>query len=273
MESSGRYDQRMFSAGDAYERYMGRWSRALAPLLVEFAGVRDGDAVLDVGAGTGALSAAVAQAAPSSDVLGVDRSEPFVAFARAHHPRHRMRFEAGDAQALELDDERFDRTLSLLIVNFIPNPARALSEMIRVTRSGGVVAAAVWEYGEGMEMLRTFWDEAVSLDPDADAKDERHMPLSRRGELAELWRAQTLSDVRDEALSIDTLFFSFDDYWLPFLETQGPAGAYVAGLSEAGRAALEQRLRHRLLGGRPDGPIALRARAWAVRGVVPARAR
>ena len=133
------------------------------------------------------------------------------------------------------------------------------------------MAAAVWDYGDGMEMLRVFWDEAVALDPTSDPKDERHMPVCRRGELAALWTAQGLLDVREEPLVIPLTFSSFDDFWSPFQEGQGPAGALVASLSEGPRRNLEQRLRRRLLGDGEDRLIAQQARAWAVRGVVPGR--
>jgi len=259
----------VFSLGEAYDVFMGRWSGRLAPRLVQFAGVVDGDDVLDVGTGTGSLAASVAAAAPSSRVVGIDRSEPYVAVARARHPSPRLRFEVGDAQQLPFEDASVDRTLSLLILNFVPHPQTALAEMIRVTRPGGTIAAAVWDYGEGMEMLRRFWDEAIALDPRADARDERHMPLSRRGELAALWRTHHLQDVAETPLTIETEFTGFDDYWSPFLQQQGPAGAHVATLTLEDRAQLASRLRQRLLGDRPDGPITLRARAWAVRGVVP----
>jgi SAM-dependent methyltransferase len=259
----------MFSAGDAYERFMGRWSRELAPLLVKFAGVRDGDAVLDVGSGTGALTTAVAAIAPASRIIGVDPAAPYVAFALARHPGGLIRFEVGDAQQLRFLDGSFDRTLSLLVLNFIPDPAKALDEMIRVTRPGGTVAAAVWDYGQKMEMLRVFWDEAVALNPAAAARDERHMPLSRQGELAALWREHGLVEVSEEALTIRTQFSTFDDYWSPFLDKQGPAGAYVAALATSNREQLRLRLRRRLLGDGPDRPISLTAGAWATRGIVP----
>lgn len=265
--ASGRQSG-MFSEGDAYERFMGRWSRALAPQLVTFAGVRDGDTVLDVGSGTGALTGAVAARAPSSRIIGIDPAASYVAFAGTRHPGDRIRFETGDAQQLRFADRSFDRTLSLLVINFIPDAAKALDEMVRVTRSGGTVSAAVWDYGEGMEMLRVFWDEAVALNPAAASRDERHMPLSRKGELAALWRRHGLVDVSETALTIQTRFTTFDDYWGPFLDKQGPAGAYVAALGATEREQLRVRLRRRLYGDRPDGPIALNARAWAVRGTV-----
>ena len=256
----------MFSLGEAYDVFMGRWSSELASHLVQFAGVIDGDDVLDVGSGTGSLAAAVSTVAPSSRIVGIDRSEPYVAVARARHHSHRMRFAVGDAQRLPFDDANFDRTLSLLILNFVPDPEKALTEMIRVTRPGGTVAAAVWDYAEGMEMLRVFWDEAVALDPRAEENDERHMRLSRAGELAALWR-EHLQNVADTALTMETQFSSFADYWSPFLLQQGPAGAHVATLSLDDRERLKLRLRQRLLGSRADGPITLRARAWAVRGI------
>ena len=259
----------MFSAGDRYERFMGRWSRELATLLVRFAGVRDGDAVLDVGAGTGALTAAVAAAAPSSYIVGIDPAERCVAFARTRYQRDRVLFEVGDVRQLRFPDGSFDRTLSLLVLNFIPTPAEALREMIRVTRPGCTVAAAVWDYGQGMQMLRALWDEAIAMKPAMDARDERHMPLCRHEELAALWREHGLRNVREETLTIQTRFVSFDDYWSPLLEEQGPAGAYVASLEAGERDVLRQRLRRRLLGDGPDRSFELPARAWAVRGSVP----
>jgi SAM-dependent methyltransferase len=241
----------------------------MAPLLVRFAGVQDGDTVLDVGSGTGALTAAVAQIAPSSRIIGIDPSVPYVSRAQSQQGSTRIRFEVGDAQQLRFDNATFDRTVSLLVVNFIPDVRKALGEMKRVTKPKGIVAAAVWDYGGNMEMLRVFWDEAVALAPASAAKDERNMPLCRRGELEALWREHGLQDVVEEGLTIETRFASFDDFWMPFLEKQGPAGVYTASLSASDREALRLRLRRRLLGTGPDKAIVMHARAWAVRGTVP----
>jgi SAM-dependent methyltransferase len=268
-QPTGKADTAMFSEADAYERFMGRWSRRLAPPFLKFAGLRDGDRVLDVGSGTGSLTLAVLEAAPASRVVGVDPSPAYVAHARTRAVGGRATFEEGDAQRLRFPDGSFDAALALLVVNFIPDRAAAVREMARVTRPGGVVAAAVWDYGEGMEMLRVFWDEAVARDPASEAKDERHMPACRPGELAALWKAQGLRDVREEPLVVPLTFSSFEDFWSPFREGQGPAGAYVASLPEGPRGDLEHRLRRRLLGGGGDRPITLNARAWVVRGIVP----
>ena len=268
LDGSGRQDP-VFSEAQSYERFMGRWSRGLALDFVRFAGVRDGDTVLDVGSGTGALTAAIAKEAPSSRIFGLDPAAPYVALAQSQQGSARVQFEVGDAQQMRFDDATFDRTLSLLVVNFIPDPRKALREMKRVTKSKGTIAAAVWDYGEGMEMLRVFWDEAVALKPANAAKDERNMPLCRRGDLAALWREEGLREVVEEALTIETRFESFDDFWSPFLEKQGPAGAYASSLPAADREALRLRLRRRLLGDGPDKAILMHARAWAVRGTIP----
>jgi len=224
--------------------------------------------VLDVGSGTGALTAAIAKKAPSSRIVGIDPAAPYVALAQSQQGSALIQFEVGDAQQMRFDDAKFDRTLSLLVVNFIPDARKALREMKRVTKSKGTIAAAVWDYGEGMEMLRAFWDEAVALMPANAARDERNMPLCRRGDLTALWRGEGLQDVVEEALTIETRFASFDDFWAPFLEKQGPAGGYAASLSAEDREALRLRLRRRLLGAGPDKVIVMHARAWAVRGTI-----
>jgi SAM-dependent methyltransferase len=263
--------RRMFSKADAYERFMGRWSRQLAPALVEYSEVGDAGAVLDVGSGTGALAFAVRDATTTTRVLGIDMSPEYVAHASTTNADVRVRFEVGDAQSLRLPEASFDRTISLLVLNFVPDPERALREMIRVTKPGGIVGSAVWDYGEGMEMLRVFWDEATALDPSVDRRDEKHMPLCRQGELAALFRDAKLEMVSQTALVARLRFSSFDDYWEPFRLGQGPAGAYVAELSRERQLALRERLRRRLLGNDPDGTIEMQARAWAAKGTVPLR--
>ena len=252
----------MFADADAYERYMGRWSRTLAPLLVNFSRLADGTRVLDVGCGTGALASAVLAGNPRCVVVGIDPSPGYVAYAKAHCSRN-CEFEIGDAQKLGFPDASFDACVSLLVFNFIPDPAKALAELRRVTRPGGPVAAAVWDYSDGMRMLRTFFDTAAELNPAAVAIDEKHMPLCRQGDLGQLWRSGGLRGVEEKSLDFEMRFQSFDDYWRPFLEGTGPAGRYVAGLDAAQRKALEDRLRQRL-----PAPIRLPARAWAVRGTV-----
>ncbi len=259
----------MFSESEAYERFMGRWSRSLALPFLEYAGLEEGDLVLDVGSGTGALSAAVLSQTETASVVGIDPSAGYVAYARQQTGNHRATFEEGDGQKLRFSDASFDKTLSLLVINFIPDPGKALDEMIRVTRPGGIIAAAVWDYDQGMEMLRIFWDEVVALDPSSEVRDERHMPLCKPGELASLWEQHGLVGVEEGPLVVPLEFASFEDFWTPFLERQGPAGAYVASLAESRRLELEQRLRSRLQPQEGSGPIRLSGRAWAVKGEVP----
>jgi SAM-dependent methyltransferase len=248
---------------------MGRWSRLLVPSYAAFAGVKDGQLILDVGTGTGVVASTLGSALPRSKIVGVDPSAAFIAYATKNARSARLQFEVGDAQALRHGDASFDHAMALLVMNFVPDHGRALAEMKRVTRAGGVVSACVWDYGGEMESLRLFWDEAVALDPAAAPKHERNMKLSRAGELGALWTHAGLNDIREAPLVIDQAFSSFGDYWTPFLEGTGPGGAYVASLSRERRKELEARLRRRLLGGRHDGPFTLKARAWCVRGQVP----
>ena len=254
----------MFNAAAGYERYMGRWSRLLAPQFLAFAGVQDGQRILDIGTGTGSLARAAEAAFQDVRAVGIDPSEAFVAHAKQGA---RSTFEVGNAQALRFGDASFDHSMSMLVLNFIPDHERALAEMRRVTRPQGVISACVWDYDAGMEMLRVFWDEVVALDPAMGPKDERHMKLCREGQLGALWNKAGLADVQEGAIVIATAFASFDDYWGPFRAGVGPGGAYVASLSEDRRKALEERLRKRLPG---KGAMALKARAWCVRGAVPA---
>lgn len=242
---------------------MGRWSRQMAPLLIEFAAVEAAGALLDIGCGVGSLAVALEAAFPDSMVCGIDPVASFVDAARARSSGARAEFAVGDARNLPFADDTFDASLSLLVMNFVPEPDLAVSEAIRVTRPGGVVAAAVWDYGEGMEMLRAFWDAAGSR------TEEATVPLTRPGGLGELWRGNGLDQIQEEPLTIEQGFASFDDYWEPFLGGQGPAGTFVTSLPAARREALRWQLRARFVGRGEDRPFRLEARAWAVRGMVP----
>ncbi len=206
---------------------------------------------------------------PASEIVGIDPSEGFVTYARKNAKSPRSHFEVGDAQALKFKDASFDNTLALLVMNFIPDQNKALAEMRRVTRPQGIVSACVWDYDAGMQMLRFFWDEAVALDPAIEPKDERHMKLSRQGQLGELWRAAGLVKVKEEPLVIDQAYSSFLDYWEPFTKGAGPGGAFVVSLTPDRRQQLEARMRKRLLKDGQDGPFTLKAKAWCVRGEVP----
>lgn len=270
-QTSANMERRMFSRADAYERFMGRWSRQLAPALIAYSEVSEGNAVLDVGSGTGALAFALRDSTTTTHVLGIDLSPEYIRYASSKNADPRVRFEVGDAQALHQREGSFDRTISLLVLNFVPDPRRAIAEMIRVTKPGSIVSSAVWDYADGMEMLRVFWDEATALDHAIADRDEKEMPLCKPGELAALFRDAKLERVSETALVIRLHFSSFDDYWEPFALGQGPAGAYVAELSPERQHALRERLRTRLLGGDVDRPLEMRARAWAVKGTVPLR--
>jgi SAM-dependent methyltransferase len=256
---------------EAYERFMGRWSRRLAPLLVEFAGVQDGDRVLDVGCGTGSLVSVLVGLLPRSEVVGIDPASTSIEYATRQLAGPWVRFEVADAQNLPYPDASFDQCLSLLVVNHVPDASRVVSEMRRVTRPGGRVAAAVWDYGDGMSMLRIFWDEVVALDPAAQRLHQGQMPLCRKGELAALWTKSGLQQVEETALVISMSFRSFEDYWSPFLAGVSVSGAYISNLPAVGQQRLRDRLREKLLGGKPDQPFTLQARAWAVRGTVGQR--
>lgn len=262
-----------FSAHRAedYELMMGRWSRRLAVPFLHFAGSPGDERVLDVGCGTGVLSQAIAQIAPDARVLGVDMSAPYVALAR-QNLGDIAEFLVGDACQLQLPDSSFDRVLSLLMLHFVPDPARAIAEMRRVCRPGGVVAAAVWDAGGGYVANRIFFDTAAMVDPNAEARRARNYtrPMTRPGQLIDAWRDAGLEDVEGTQLLIRMEFASFDDWWLPYLGKEGPIAEYVGGLDEVTRQSLESALRRAYLAGQPDGERSFAAVAWAVRGRVPA---
>jgi SAM-dependent methyltransferase len=259
----------MFGDASAYERFMGRWSAQLAPLFIGFANARDGARILDAGSGTGNLSFALARSLPACRVAGIDPSREYVEFAAARNPaKDRVTFQVGDAQQLQFPGASFDACLSLLVFNFIPDAAKALREVIRVTKPAGLVCAAVWDYGDGMQMLRVFWQAAAAIDPQAVKTDESHMRLCRAGELASLWKQSGLEHVVERPLDFAMHFASLDDFWQPFLLGQGPAGAYVRKLDGDRKRRLRDELKRRLSPNSEYAPFSLPARAWAVRGAV-----
>ena len=262
----------MFANAQAYECLMGRWSRLLAPQLVDFAALNGAGRFLDVGSGAGALTFTIAERNPHAIVQGIDPSKEYVEYARGRNTfPDRVKFEVGDAQDLPFPDAGFDASASLLAFNFIPDPKKALGEVCRVTKSGGRISAAVWDYGRGMQMLRLFWDSVASVDPAAAASHEMYMPLCREGALETLWQECGLEDVTGRPLDIEMEFESFGDYWGPFLLGQGPAGAYVQRIDEARRKVLREDVKRRLGLHEENRPFSLQARAWAVRGFSPSR--
>jgi SAM-dependent methyltransferase len=259
--------QDQWSVGDNYERYIGRWSRLVARQFVTWLAVPPKLHWLDVGCGTGALTQAILQDCAPALVLGIDPSAGFITLAREHVNDTRVGFQSGSAQALPIMSASVDVVVSGLVLNFTPDPAAALADMARVVRPGGTVAAYVWDYADGMQMLRLFWDAASSLDQGAFALDEgRRFPVCMREALRALWRDGGLAKIECCDIDVPTIFSSFDDFWVPFLGGQGPAPAYCCTLAEAARAALRDRLRA-MLPVDADGRIALTARAFAVRGV------
>lgn len=260
--------QARWDAGSAYEPYVGRWSRRLAPRFLAWARVPRGARVLDVGCGTGALSEAALDEHDAVEVVGVDASDAFLATAATRLTGRPFRAMKGDAQDLRFDDAAFDAAVSGLVLNFLGDPLAAVSRMRRATRHGGVVAAYVWDYAGRMELMRHLWDAAVALDPTrAGPLDEgARFPLCQPEALDELFRGAGLRDVETSALDLPTPFQDFDDYWRPFLGGQGPAPTYVTSLTEAERKRLRETVRARLPIEK-DGSIPLVARAFAVRGV------
>lgn len=246
-------------AAEAYDRFMGRYSILLSPQLAEFAGVRGGQRVLDVGCGPGALTAELVARLGAASVTAVDPSEPFVAAARARNPG--VSVEQASAEQLPFPNHAFDAVLAQLVVHFMSDPVAGLAEMARVTLEDGIVAACVWDHGGGQGPLSLFWQAARELDPEVD--DESQLAGAREGHLAEMFEAAGLHQIEETALSASLEHPSFEEWWEPFTRGVGPAGSYVASLDAERRAELREKCCALL----PVAPFVLPARAWAARGL------
>jgi SAM-dependent methyltransferase len=258
-----------WTGGEAYESYVGRWSRLVAREFLAWLDLPTGLRWLDVGAGTAALSQTILETMAPREIVGVDQSQDYVAYARDRLTDDRVRFRVADAQALPYAKPEFDAAVSGLVLNFVPAQARAVAEMRRAVHSEGTVGVYVWDYADEMQLMRYFWDAAVALDPSARDLDEgRRFPICKPEPLATLFRQVGLREVETRAIDVLTVFPDFDDYWRPFLGGQGPAPGYCVSLPEDGRAALREQIRARLPI-RPDGSIHLIARAWAIKARVP----
>jgi SAM-dependent methyltransferase len=250
---------------------MGRWSRLLARPFLDFAGLQDGDRVLDVGCGTGSLTFTIPEVADVARINAIDHSEVYVEAARQRNADPRIIIERADACALPFPDSSFDRALALLVLHFVPESEQAVIEMSRVVRPGGLVAAVVWDSFGGMPNQRMFWDTAAALDSSAAAAraESYFKPMTRPGEMRELWTRIGLENVADATLMVRMDYLCFDDFWRPLADGEGPLGKYVSALDEGKRAVFERSLRAAYEATEPDGPRSFAAVAWACRGLVP----
>jgi len=258
----------MWTGGASYESYIGRWSRLVALQFVPWLNISAGAQWLDIGCGTGTLIHTILNTMSPRAVLGIDSSEGYIEFARKQIQDPRVAFRLGDAHAIPVKSAAYDAVVSGLVLNFIPKPSKALSEMIQAVRIGGTVAAYVWDYADQMQLIRYFWNAAVALDETAaSVLDEgQRFPLCQPEPLRQLFQTKQLGKVEIRSIDVPTIFRDFDDYWSPFLGGQGPAPSYAMSLSEERRVALREHIRLTIPIS-PNGSIHLIARACAVRGV------
>lgn len=245
-----------------YDRFMGRYFAGLSAPFADFAGVRAGQRVLDVGCGPGALTAELVTRVGAASVAGVDPSASYAASARERFPD--VRIETATAGALPFGDAEFDATLAQLVVHFLTDPVHDLREMARVTRPGGVIAACTWDHAGGTSPLSRFWDVLSRIDPGAPSEAE--LPGTRAGQLSGYLTDAGLEDVAETVLTVRVTHATFEDWWTPYLRGAGPIGAYIDALDDAGRSDLERALRSEM----PPAPFEVSGSAWAARGTVTA---
>jgi SAM-dependent methyltransferase len=255
----------------AYEAFMGRWSRRICGPFIEFSGSKAGESIIDVGCGTGSLTRVLADAVRPERIVGVDLSDVYLDDARENIRDTRVSFEKGDATQLNFPDATFDRAVSMLVLQFVPDADRAIAEMKRVVRPGGVVAAAVWDSYGGMPAQRMFWDAAsnIGLASEKDLAGFFFRPMTKSGELADAWTRQGLIEVSQSSLTIRMDYSGFDDYWAPIAAGEAALGKFAFDLNPADRNRLEKAVRTTYSGGQADGPRSFAAMTWVCKGRVP----
>jgi SAM-dependent methyltransferase len=253
-------------SGIAYERFMGRWSTLVAQEFLNWLAITPARSWLDVGCGTGSLTKLILETYQPKEIISIDSSGDFISHAQRSIANPSVHFKVGLAQSLELDSNSIDTVVSGLVLNFVPQPKAAILEMLRVAKPGGKIGIFLWDYADGMQMLRYFWDAAVELDNNANEFDEGiRFPLCQEGQLESLIREVGLKQVEATPIEVKTVFKNFDDYWQPFLGNVGPAPNYTMSLNQKDRQKLEVKLR-KSLPTDDNGSISLIARAWAAKG-------
>ncbi len=250
-------------SADAYDRFMGRYSVKLSPQLADLAGVANGQRAVDVGCGSGMLTAELVARLGAGSVAAIDPSEPFVDAIRSRFPGVDVR--RGGAEELPFGDGEFDVALSQLVIHFMHDPVAGVREMARVTRPGGAVASSGWDLAGGRAPISPFWRVAVALDP--NARDEMGVPGGRAGHLEAVFAEAGIEDVRGVEHHAVVEHPTFADWWEPFTLGVGPAGAYLVGIDEDRQAAVREGCRAEL----GDGPFTIPAVVWAACGVSPSR--
>ena len=258
---------------DGYDQYMGRWSKRLAPMFLEFAEVADGERIIDVGCGTGSLTFLIPDRADIAVVEAIDFEEQFIEALKQRNTDARISASKGDACSLPFGVDIFDRALSMLVLHFVPTPQQAVAEMVRVVRPGGTVAATVWDTFGGMPSQRIFWDTLAAIEPSAKSRRGLALvrPMTLPGELSRTFLAAGLENIVEKILTIRMDFSNFDDYWLPLINGQGTLAAFLSTLPQGVPEKVKAAVYQAYLSDQPDGPRSFASVAWAVKGTVPSR--
>ncbi len=258
---------------DGYDQYMGRWSKRLAPLFLDFAGVAEGEKVIDVGCGTGSLTFLIPDRANVSAIEAIDFEEQFIEALKQRNTDRRISARQGDACSIPFGENHFDRALSMLMLHFVPTPELAVAEMRRVVRPGGVIAATVWDTFGGMPSQRMFWDTFAAIEPTALGRRGLALvrPMTFPGEMTRGFAAAGLENITEAILTIRMDFASFDDYWIPLINGQGTLAAFLSTLPRDVPERVQAAVRQAYLADQADGPRSFASTAWAVKGTVPTR--